>query len=84
MEPYVNSFILAGALTFGSPQPNLMPDRDALRYISKALYKELGLDAAVSRFEKKYIKLDRYPQLVYAGIIVRGITENKITYRWEF
>lgn len=80
----MNSFILSAVLTFGQPVGEILPDRDASRYIAKALYQETKLDKAVSRFEKKYIRLDKYPELVYAGIIVRGITEKRVTYRWEF
>lgn len=80
----MNSFILAGALTFGQPIGEILPDRDAPRYVAKALYKQQGLDKIVSRWEKKYLKLEKYPELAYIGIVVRIATEKRITYRWEF
>ncbi len=80
----MNSFVLAGALTFGQPVGEILPDRDAPRYAAKAIYRQQGLDRIVSKFEKKYLKLDRYPELAYAGVVVRVVTEKRITYRWEF
>jgi len=80
----MNSFILSAALTFGQPVGEILPDRDAPRYIAKAVYKEQGLDKIVSKLEKKYLKLEDYPALGYIGVVVRISTEKRITYRWEF
>lgn len=80
----MNSFILAGALTFNAPVAEIIPDEDAPRYIAKALYRELELDKTVSRIEKKYIKLDRYPELAYIGIVGRIVVERRITHTWRF
>jgi hypothetical protein len=80
----VNSFILAGALTFGQPVAEVMPDQDAPRYVVKALYRELDLNDVVSELEKKYLNIEDYPEIVYIGIIGRIVTERRVTYRWEF
>lgn len=80
----INSFMLAGALTFAQPVHEILPDRDAPRYVLKALYKEAELDKVVYQLEKKYLKLDDYPELAYIGVVVRIGTERRITYRWEF
>lgn len=80
----MNSFILAGALTFGQPVGEVLPPQDAPRYVAKALYKELELDKTVSDWEKKYLKLDEYPELAYIGIVGRIVTERRITYTWRF
>jgi hypothetical protein len=80
----MNSFILAGALTFGQPVAEVIPSNDAPRYIAKALYRELEWDKVVSRIEKKYIKLDDYPALAYIGIVGRIATERRVTYTWAF
>ena len=80
----VNSFMLAGALTFGQPVAEVMPDQDAPRYVAKAMYRELDLDDVVSEWERKYFDLDDYPELLYIGVIVRIGTERRITWQWEF
>lgn len=80
----VNSFILAGALTFNPPVMEVLPPQDAPRYVAKALYKELELDEKVSQLEKKYIMLDKYPELAYIGVVVRIIQDKRITYTWTF
>lgn len=80
----MNSFILTTALTFGQPIGEILPDQDAPRYIAKAMYRELKLDKTVSKLEKKYLKLDDYPELAYIGVVVRVATEKRVTYTWEF
>lgn len=80
----MNSYILAGALTFGQPVAEVLPDQDAPRYVAKALYQELELNEIVSEWEDKYFKLDEYPELLYIGVVGRIVTERRITYRWEF
>jgi hypothetical protein len=76
--------MLSTALTFGQPVGEIMPDRDAPRWVAKALYKDLKLDQIVSKLEKKHLKLDKYYELVYIGIVVRVATEKRISYTWEF
>jgi hypothetical protein len=80
----MNSFILAGALTFGQPVAEIYPDEDAPRYIAKAIYEEFDLGKTVSRIEKKYLKLDDYPELIYIGVIGRIVSERRVTYTWRF
>ena len=80
----MNSFVLAGALTFGQPVAEILPDQDAPRYIAKALYQELELNKVVSKWEDKYLKVDEYPELIYIGIVGRIATERRVTYTWRF
>lgn len=80
----VNSFIIAGALTFGQPVGQSLPDNDATKYIVKAMYYELEWDKIVTRVEKKHLKLDKYPELTYIGIVARIVTEKRVTYTWRF
>lgn len=80
----MNGFILAGALTFGQPVYEVLPDNDAPRYALKAVYQQSGLNKIVSRWEKKHLKFDRHPELVYIGVVGRIATEKRITWRWEF
>lgn len=80
----MNSFLLSAALTFGQPVGEILPDQDAPRYIAKALYRELEWDKIVSKLEKKHLKLDKYPELAYIGVVVRVTTEKRITYTWRF
>ncbi len=80
----VNSFILAGALTFGQPVGQILPDQDAPRYIIKAIYKEYNVDDVVQRLEKKHLPpwLKEYGG--YVGVGIRLATEKRITYTWRF
>lgn len=80
----MNSFLLSAALTFGQPVGEILPDRDAPRYIAKALYRELEWNKKVSKLEKKYLKLDKYPELAYIGVVVRIATEQRISHTWRF
>lgn len=80
----MNSFVLSASLAIGTPQGVALPDRDAPRYAAKALYKQVGLDKKVSEWEKRHLKLDRYPVIGYIGIVGRIITEQRITYEWKF
>ncbi len=80
----MNSLILSAALTFGQPIGEVLPDRDAPRYIAKALYSDLELDQKVSKLEKKYLKLDKYWALGYIGIVLKISTEQRVTHTWEF
>lgn len=80
----MSSFILAGALTFGQPVGDILPSKDAPRYIAKALYKDSEFQTTVSRVEKLYLKLDNYPELAYIGIIGRFVVERRVTYAWRF
>ena len=80
----MTAYILSASVAIGSPQGEILPDRDAPRYAAKAIYKHLGLDDDVSEWEKKYIKLDKYPQLKYIGIIGRVVSEKQISWQWRF
>lgn len=80
----ISNYVLAWGLTFGQPIGNILPDQDAPRYIAKAIYRQQGWDRIVTRIEKKYIKLDDYPELAYIGIVGRIVSERRITYTWEF
>ena len=80
----MTSFMLAGALTMANPNAYVLPDKDAVRYITKAVFIETGLNKTVSDWEKKNLKLDQRPELAYIGIIGRIAVEQRITYRWEF
>lgn len=80
----MTAFIMAGALTMGQPTQDVLPDKDATKYIAKALYSELNLKQTVDHIENKYLKLDRYPELIYIGLIGRVALEKRITWEWRF
>ena len=80
----MNSLVFSALVTFGQPQGEIMPDRDAARFAARAVYKDLEWDKKVSNLEKKYLKLDKYPELSYIGIVVKIATEKRIEHRWEF
>lgn len=80
----MNSFMLAGALTFGQPIGEVLPPQDAPRYIAKALYKDSELQTVVSKLERHYLPLDKYPEIAYIGIIGRVVVEKRVTWEWRF
>ena len=80
----MTGYILSASVAIGTPQGEILPDQDAARWAAKAIVKELEWDKMASRFEKKHLKLDKYPELMYIGIIARVASEQRITWRWEF
>lgn len=80
----MTSYILSASVAIGTPQGEILPDRDAARWAAKAIYRQLELDKSVSSWEKKHIKIDKYPELKYIGIIGRVVTEQRITWRWTW
>jgi hypothetical protein len=80
----MNNYVLSTFLSIGNPVGIALPSEDAPRYVAKAIYREMGLDKSVARFEKKHLKLEKYPELAYIGIVVRIATENRISYEWRF
>lgn len=78
----MNSLILGMFLSVNSPQG--LPDRDASKYAAKAIYKELNLDVITKRLEKRLVGKDLRKYGGYAILVVRVVSDNKISYRWEF
>lgn len=80
----MNSFVLSAAITLTNPVGGALDDSDAARYVIKAAYKSFKLDQIVSKIEKKHLKLDKYPELGYIGLVARVVTEKRVTYTWRF
>lgn len=80
----MTGIIMSAYVGISSPQGYLLPPQDAPRYVAKALYQEFEMDAIASRIEKKYIKLDDRPELVYLGIVIRVVSEKRISWHWRF
>ena len=78
----VNSLILSMFLSVNTQQG--LPDRDAPKYVAKAVYKELNLDEITKRLEKRYVGNDLRKYGGYAILVTRIVSENKISYNWEF
>lgn len=80
----MNNYVLSTFLSIGNPVGVALPQQDAPRYVAKALYRQYEIDTVVSRFEKRYLQLDKYPELAYIGIVVRVASEGRISYEWRF
>jgi len=80
----ISAYAAAAFVSINVQQGQAMPDADAPRYIAKAIVQELELKDIASRFEKKYLKLDKHKELVYIGIIARAIIEQRASYTWRF
>lgn len=80
----MTAYILSASVAVGTPQGEILPDSDAPRWAAKALYYHLEGDKIASKWEKKYLRLDKHPELAYIGIIGRVVTEQRITWQWRF
>lgn len=78
----MNSLVLSMFLSVNSPQG--LPDRDAPKYAAKAMYKELNLDEVTRRLEKRLVGKNLREYGGYVILVARVVSENKISYRWEF
>ncbi len=59
-------------------------ERDALRALGKATYKQANIDDVVKKYEKKNISEDIKKYGGYASIIVRLAVEKRISAEWTF
>lgn len=80
----ISAYAAAAFVSINIQQGQAMPDADAPKYIAKAIVHELELKEIASRFEKRYLKLDKHKELVYIGIIARVMIEQKASYTWKF
>lgn len=80
----ISNYVLAWGLAFGQPVGEVLPPEDAPRYALKALAKQYEFDDVVSDWEKKYLHIDKYPELAYIGVIGRIVTERRVSYTWRF
>ena len=80
----VNNLILSGFLAIGDPVGVALPDRDAPKYIAKALYREYDLNVVVKRLEKRHLKKEWRKYGGYIGLSIRIATEKRISYEWRF
>lgn len=82
MSGYILSAFLTLPITPDAGYAN--PEQEAMRRVSQALYKEFELDKTVKRLEKKYVDEDIKEYVGYTGIVVRIVTEKRVTYTWRF
>lgn len=59
-------------------------ERDALKALGKAAYKQTDLDDYARKMEKKYISKEMKDYTAWAILVIKTITEKKISYRWTF
>lgn len=59
-------------------------ERDALRALVKATYKQTDMDDLVKKYEKKYISDDVKKYGGYASILIRLTVEKRISAEWTF
>lgn len=59
-------------------------ERDALRALAKATYKQTNLDDRVKLLEKKYISPEMKKYGGWASLIIRVATEKRISAEWTF
>ena len=83
-----NELVLSSAIAWGGANPAQVvydnPEREAVRAVSKALYRELDLDKTVKRIEKRYLPDEVKEYGGYAAIGYRIFVERRISYEWTF
>lgn len=60
------------------------PESEAVKQLSKALYKEYDVDKYVKQLEQRYLSEEFIKYGGAVGVGVRIITEQKVSYTWEF
>ena len=85
----MNAFILSTAVAWGgaSNQGQIVyqnPEKEALRAVGKACYKEFGLDKVTKRLEEKYVPEEVKEYGVWPVTIIKIVTEKRISYEWTF
>lgn len=80
----MNALLLSGFLAVQQPIGFENPEKEALRYLSKAVYYELDLGTKVKHIEKKYTPEPIKKYGPYIGVSIRVITEKRLSYTWTF
>jgi hypothetical protein len=80
----VSGVILSAYVAIGSPQGDVLPPEDALRYAAKAGAIYMKLDKRLSRWEKKHLGLAEHKELLYGGAMLRIMIERRASYTWVF
>lgn len=85
----INAFIISTAIAWGgAPNSGQIvhqnPEKEAIRALSKACYKEFGIDKVTKRLEKKYVPKELKEYGVWPVMIVKIVTEKRISYEWTF
>lgn len=65
-------------------QANANSDQEVVKYVGKALYKQLDVDDHIQRLEKRYLSKEIRKYGGAIGVGVRILTEQKISYVWKF
>lgn len=84
----MNAFILSTAIAWGGPNPGQIvydnPEKEAIRALGKACYREFGLDEVAKRLEKRYVPKYVKEYGVWPTLVIKVVTEKRISYEWTF
>ena len=64
--------------------PDLQHERQAARYLTKALYKEYKVGKYVRRLEKKYVHKAVKKYGAYVAIPAKVLIDRRVVFKWEF
>lgn len=95
MKPFIlgglmiSAYILSTSIAWGGVashnQPGYAdPEREAIRAMGKALYKEADLDEFTKRLEKRYVPDFIKEYGLWPTLVVKIVTEGRISYEWRF
>lgn len=84
----MNAFVLSTAIAWGGANAGQVvydnPEREALKALGKACYVELGLDVVAKRAEKKYVPQIVKEYGVWPTLVIKVVTEKRLSYEWTF
>lgn len=85
----MNAFIVSTAIAWGGAQNQGQivydnPEQEAIRALSKACYKEFGLDEYTKRLEKRYVPKELKEYGVWPALIIKAVTERRLSHEWTF
>lgn len=85
----VNAFLLSTAIAWGQIPPGSVAyyqdsEREAYRALGKACYREFGIDTLAKDLEKEYIPEYVKEYGIWPTLIIKAISEKRLSYEWTF
>lgn len=80
---FFNVLILSTAFTF-TANSSEGEQREAIRALGKATFKQFRLDRKLKFYEEKYLSDDIREYGGWVGLIIKVSNEKRISYEWTF
>lgn len=80
----MSALLFTGFLALQNPTGIVMDDKEAPRYLLKAVAYEYNLQEIGKKYEKKYTPEWLRKNAVYFGITYQLVLEKRVGYTWKF